>query len=67
MFQLQNRYQDSGWDNLPGEEFHHSEPAVSRAGELSKDAIWYGMVRVIDTVKKEVVKTFAAGGTPCKS
>jgi len=61
MFQLQNRYQDSGWENLD-EEYDSAKKAKKRALKLSKDAICYGMVRVVDVEKKQVIVTFPAGG-----
>ena len=62
-FKLQNRYQDSGWENL-NESFHTTEEAEDKALEFSKNSICYGMVRVVDTSKQEVVSTFS-GGKQC--
>jgi hypothetical protein len=45
-FWLQNRYQDSGWENLD-KEFDDIQEAINTAYELCKDAIIYGMVRVV--------------------
>jgi len=60
---LQNRYQDSGWENL-NEEFDHVREAVQRASEASKNSICYGMVRVVDMDNEQVVITFPAGVEP---
>jgi hypothetical protein len=60
-YKLQNRYQDSGWENLD-EEFHTEKEAVQKASVLCQDAICYGMVRVVDLVEKQVIITFPAGG-----
>lgn len=57
---LQNRYQDSGWGDLDGESFTSLNQAKGRAKELSKDAICYGMVRVVQGT--EIFFTSPAGG-----
>ena len=59
---MENRYQDSGWEPLDGEDFLNANAAARRAAGLSKDAICYGMVRVVDMAVKKVVVTYAAGG-----
>ena len=64
-YKLQNRYQDSGWEDL-GMEFDIPKRAVKKALKCSKDAIAYGMVRVVDVKEKRVVVTFAAGGRKCE-
>lgn len=63
-YYLQNRYQDGGWDRLPGEDYDDRGEAICRASVLSNDAIAYGMVRVVDSDCLEcysVVVTFGAG------
>jgi len=59
-FRLQNRYQDSGWQELDYQ-FWHVDGAIEKAAELSQDAIIYGMVRVV-AKNGTVIKTFPAGG-----
>jgi len=59
-YRLQNRLQDSGWENMR-ESFQCSDEASRRASELSKDG-WMGMVRVIDVEKREIVVTYKGGG-----
>ena len=62
MFQLEHRYQDSGWESL-GDKYRFSsiDEAVFTAAECAKDAISFGMVRVIDEQAQEIVVTFPAG------
>jgi hypothetical protein len=61
-YKLQNSYQDSGWENLNDEEYYTESVTIIRAQQLAKNAIAYGMVRVIDTKKNEIVVTVPAGG-----
>lgn len=56
-YRLQNRFQDSGWEDL-GVEFINCGDAICKASELADNA----MVRVIDTETNEIVITYAAGG-----
>jgi hypothetical protein len=58
---LQNRYQDSGWENLRGEVFRDIHDAVWRAAQLSTYSIHYGMVRVVCSDTKAIVIQFGAG------
>ena len=58
-YYLQNRYQDSGWEDL-NERYLEPGVAIDKACKYSLDAIAYGMVRVLDN-KGEVVKTFSCG------
>ena len=60
-YQLQNCYQDSSWENLDDEAFSDPLLAEARAKELAKDAICYGMVRVVDLNKAKIIATFPAG------
>ena len=62
-YRLQNRYQDEGWSDLSGETFDHWPAADDRARLLSRDAIRYGMVRVVGP-DGPVVAYPAGGGTP---
>ena len=64
MFQLENRYQDSGWETL-GRKYCYSsvDEAIPVAYRCGEDAISFGMIRIIDTEKKEVVITYPAGHT----
>ncbi len=62
MFQLQNRYQDSGWETLDREQFSRLDKAKKRAHKLSKNAISYGMVRVINLANNSVEVEYPAGG-----
>jgi hypothetical protein len=66
-YQLQNSYQDSGWETIDGEAYYVENVAVKRAAILSQDAICYGMVRVVDLQKGVVVCTYGAGGNLCDS
>jgi hypothetical protein len=61
-YQLQNRYQDSGWETLDREKFDSLRKARKRARKLSKNAIAYGMVRVVNLVSKVVEVEYPAGG-----
>ncbi len=61
-YQLENRYQDSGWETLNDEQYHVETVATKRARMLAKDVIAYGMVRVVDTQKNVVIITIPAGG-----
>jgi hypothetical protein len=61
-YQVQHRYQDSGWMNADGEVYRDEATAVARAEACAKQPIYYGMTRVIDTETGAVLKTFAAGG-----
>lgn len=60
-YQLQHRYQDSGWENL-NEECIHLQTAKHRAYELSKNSIAYGMVRVVNRATGAVEAEYPAGG-----
>jgi len=60
MFVLENRYQDSGWESLD-ERFHNLQMAKDCAYKLSKDAIAYGMIRIVDFNTGEVMVTYPAG------
>ena len=60
-YKLQNRYQDSGWENL-NEECSHLETAKHRAYELSKNSIAYGMVRVVNRATGAIEAEYPAGG-----
>ncbi len=62
-FKLQNCYQDGGWENLDGEEFDDFNDARKRAKKLRKDAMCYGMVRVIDS-EGSVIEYPAGSGKP---
>jgi hypothetical protein len=61
---LQNRHQDSGWEDLSGDRFQFDswQAAIDDAVRCSRDAICYGMVRVVDSVNCVVIQTFPAGG-----
>jgi hypothetical protein len=63
-YQVQNRYQDGGWENVQGEVYRDSDTAVSRAESFAKQPIFYGMARVLDLATNFPVKTFSAGGQP---
>ena len=65
-YQLQNRYQDSGWELL-NEEFDSVGDAVITASRYSMKPIVYGMVRVVDVKLREIVVTFPAGLEPSES
>jgi len=60
-FRLQNKYQDSGWKNLDNVKFYQQDLASTQARNLSKNSIFYGMVRVIDSKTKQVIATFTNG------
>jgi len=61
-YQLQNRYQDSGWETLEHEKFEYLTDANGRAKELSKNAVAYGMVRVVNRSTGNVEVEYPAGG-----
>jgi len=63
-YQVQNRYQDGGWEKVDGEVYRDSATAVSRAKSFASRPIFYGMTRVLDLAKNIVVQTFSAGGEP---
>lgn len=63
-YRLQNRYQDSGWEDLRDEQFHAAREAIRRASKLSqggRGAMIYGMVRVVRNRDGAVMQEFAAG------
>jgi hypothetical protein len=60
-FRLQNRYQDSGWEDL-NESYANVCEAITIAYTYCQDAVCYGMVRVVWNDK--VVVEFPAGGFP---
>jgi hypothetical protein len=51
-FFLEHRFQDGGWEVLKGW-YDNENDAVIQAATLSKDAICYGMVRVVDRQKEK--------------
>ena len=59
-YKLQHRYQDSGWEDM-GEWHASPDDAVFRAVQCSANSICYGMVRVIDLCRNEVLVEFPAG------
>lgn len=61
MFILQNRYQDSQWEDVGHTDFYDEEPARIEAKILSKDSICYGMMRVVNLETSRVVATFSEG------
>lgn len=60
-YRMQNRYQDSSWENID-REFSSEQEAVKEAERCARDAFAYGMTRILDMHEKRVVITFAAGG-----
>lgn len=64
MYHLENRHQDGGWQSIPDEIYVGFDAANLRARELARDAICYGMVRVIDGRGQPVVTYPAGGGKP---
>lgn len=60
IYKLQNRYQDSGWEDLDLV-FYSRVEAIEKAVELSRNSICYGMVRVV--CRGRVIETFVAGGS----
>jgi len=64
IFYLQNRYQDSNWTTLSDLKysFYSREEAEKVAEELSKEAMFFGMVRVMPEKINRKITTFAAGG-----
>jgi|APSaa5957512622_1039677.scaffolds.fasta_scaffold06372_5 hypothetical protein len=60
-FTLQNRYQDSQWEDAGHTDFYEEQPARIEAKILSKDSICYGMMRVVNLETSRVVATFSAG------
>lgn len=59
-YQIQNRYQDSGWEQT-NESFADKYEANRFAFECSKRPVVYGMVRVVDTLADKVVVEYGAG------
>ena len=57
---IQNRYQDEGWEVIHS--ISDKKQALKFAKKKSKDAICYGMVRVVDTKLNEILITHTAGG-----
>lgn len=57
---LQNRYQDSGWEDLD-QTYESLTEAVFVAAGYSLKSIIYGMTRVVDHWEGSVVITFPAG------
>ena len=60
-FTLQNRYQDSQWEDVRHTDFDDEESARIEAKILSKDSIFYGMMRVVNLETYRVIATFSAG------
>ena len=58
MFTLQNKFQDSLWEDAGLEDHYDENKARTEAKALSKDSM---MIRIIDLSKPEVIATFAAG------
>jgi hypothetical protein len=58
-YYLQHRYQDSGWIDLD-ERYIEPGIAIDKACKYSRDAIAYGMTRILDH-KGKIVKTFSCG------
>lgn len=54
-YRLQNRYQDSRWEDL-GESYPTEAAASYRAFRLSANGICYGMVRVVAPDGRVVVE-----------
>lgn len=62
-YKLQNRYQDSRWEDL-GINIASRSGAVATAEHMALDAIRTGMVRVLDTLDHDkVIHTVPAGGS----
>ncbi len=57
---IQNRYEGEGWEFIQTKV--DKDIALRLAETYAKDAISYGMVRVIDTELNEILITYPAGG-----
>ena len=60
IYRLQNRYQDSGWEDMGGTQYTNPTLAVFEAYERCLDSIAFGMVRVVEGDR--VLVEFPAGG-----
>lgn len=60
MFRIENRHQDSGWEDAE-ERFATLDEAVWRASRMSVEPMAYGMARVVEVATGRVVITFPAG------
>lgn len=65
-FKLQNRYQDSGWEDFGGTNrqndiYEDESIACGEALEFSKNSMFYGMLRVVELGTKNVIATYTAG------
>jgi len=58
MFTLQNKFQDSLWEDAGLEDHYDEDKARIEAKSLSKDSM---MIRVIDLSKPEVIAVYEAG------
>ncbi len=63
-FEIQTKYQDGCWETV--KTTLDKKRALGLAKKYSKDAICYGMVRVVDTVEGKILVTHPAGGTMIK-
>lgn len=57
---IEHRYQDSGWE-FSGRSKAKRGLAIKKAKKMSKKPIIWGMTRVIDTEKREIICTFSNG------
>jgi len=70
VYKIQKRYQDSGWidvltnDHPRPQLFTSGIAALRQAEEWSRDAIAYGMCRVVNVRRNHVLFEFAAGHEP---
>ena len=58
-YRLQNRYQDSGWQNTKLR-YAKKKKAKRKAKVMAEKGMLWGMVRVVDRVRGEVIKTYPA-------
>lgn len=61
-YKIQHRYQDSGWQDTDCES-DSLERAFVLGRKMASNSIAYGMVCIVDTECREVIKTWAAGET----
>ena len=59
-YALHNRYQDGGWKDTDLRYARKREAKKEAKARAAKGMFW-GMVRVVDLVKEEVVKVYPAG------
>ena len=60
-YRIENKFQDGRWEDAGHDWYGNRAAAAEEAENLSGDAIFYGMTRVVDTATGLPVATFQAG------